>query len=395
MKNKTARHSMKKIISCLVLVLTATRLLAQSPVSSLMGSVRDSATGKPLGGVSVFLNSTSKGTVTHDDGSFILPGIPAGRYELIISVIGYATYVTEISTRHLPAQLKILLHTQASELAAVTVEPYLKDGWQKYGRFFLDNFIGTTENASSCSIKNKEVLRFRFYPKSRKLSVTAVEPLMIVNKALGYNLEYRLERFTCDYNTNIISFYGYPLFHEMIADDSDRLHRWEKKREYAYLGSMMHFMRSLYNGRLHDDGFIIEHETEVPNIEKARVKTVFVPSVTKTDSVPIDSLHHYWEILREPDYYIQKTKSFDNLVQSNPDQTKSFYFTGDFTVIFGIGRLGIAYTESSIEMMVPTPVEIEENGMYFPPGTILSKGNWARTEKIANLVPRDYTPPPL
>jgi hypothetical protein len=386
---------MKKIISCLLLFLTATRLLSQSPVSTLTGSIRDSATGKPLGGVSVFLNSTSKGTVTHDDGNFTLPGIPAGRYELIISAIGYATYVTEISTRHLPASLKILLRTQASELAAVTVEPYLKDGWKRYGRFFWDNFIGTTENASSCSIKNKEVLRFRFYPKSRKLSVTAVEPLVIVNKALGYNLEYRLEGFTCDYSTNIISFYGYPLFHEMTAEDSDHLHRWEKNREYAYLGSMMHFIRSLYNQRLREDGFIIEHEIEVPNVEKARVKTIFIPNVTKTDSIPIDSLHHYWEILREPDYYIQKTKSFDNLIHINPDQTKSFYFTGDFTVIFGIGHLGIPYTESEIEMMAPTPVEVEENGMYFPPGTLLSKGNWARTEKIANLVPRDYTPPPL
>jgi hypothetical protein len=386
---------MKYFLILLACLAATDTLTAQSPLSSLTGSVRDSATGKPLGGVSVFLNSTSKGAVTHDDGSFTLSGIPAGRYELIISAIGYATYLTEISTRHLPPSLKITLHTQASELAAVTVEPYLKDGWRKYGKFFLDNFIGTTENASSCSIRNKDVLRFRYYPKSRKLSVTAAEPLIIVNKALGYNLEYRLEGFTCDYSTNIISFFGYPLFHEMIADDSDRRQRWDKNRQLAYLGSMMHFIRSLYNGHLHEDGFIIEHQIEVPNIEKARVKGIFIPNVTKTDSIPVDSLHHYWEILRQPDYFLEKVKSYDDLVTVNPDQTKSFYFIGDFTVIFGIGHLGIPYTESSIEMMVPTPVEIEENGMYFPPGTLLSKGNWARTEKIANLVPQDYSPPSM
>lgn len=387
---------MKKILSLLLLaLLTVSRLSAQSSVSTLTGSVRDSVTGKALAGVSVFLNSTSKGTVTHDDGTFTLAGIPTGRYELIVSAIGYSTRLLEISTRHLPAFLKILLNTQASELAAVTVEPYLKDGWKRYGKFFWDNFIGTTDNASSCTIKNKDVLRFRFYPKSRKLSVTAVEPLIVVNKALGYNLEYRLEGFTCDYSTNIISYFGYPLFHEMIADNSDRQQRWEKNRQLAYLGSMMHFMRSLYSGRLHEDGFIVEHEVEVPNIEKARVKAIFIPNVTKADSIPIDSLHHYWAILRESDYFIQKVKNYDNLITANADQTKSFYFTGDFSVIFGVGHLGIPYTESSMEMMVPTPVEIEENGMYFPPGTLLSKGNWARTEKIANLVPRDYTPPPL
>jgi hypothetical protein len=385
---------MKKILPILLLaLLTVSRLSAQSPGVTLSGSVRDSATGKPIPGVSVFLNSTSKGTVTHDDGTFVLYGIPPGRYQLIISAIGYATLAAEITTRHLPPSLKITLHTQASELAAVTVEPYLKNGWKKWGKLFWDNFIGTTPNAADCKILNKDALRFRYYLKSRKLTVSAVEPLIIVNKALGYNLEYRLESFSFDWNTNIISYYGYPFFREMPTDDSGRQQKWESNRRYAYLGSMMHFMRSLYQGHLQQDGFIIEHEIQVPNIEKQRVKAVYIPNVTKTDSIPIDTLHHYWEILREPDYFVQKVKTYDSLVSLNPDQTRSFYFTGDFTVIYGNGHLGIAYTESSMELMYPTPIEIEENGSYYPPETLLSKGNWAKTEKIANLVPRDYYPP--
>ncbi len=383
---------MNKLIFYLALLLTTSRVIAQSPGSTLTGSVRDSATGKPIPGVSVFLNSTSKGTVTHDDGSFVLSGIPPGRYELIISAIGFATLQLEISTRHLPPVLKIALRTQAAELAVVTVEPYLKNGWKKWGQLFWDNFIGTTANASSCSIKNKEALRFRYYPKSRKLTVNAVDPLIIVNKALGYNLEYRLESFSVDFTTNIVSYYGFPFFREMTADDSDRQLKWDNNRLHAYLGSMMHFLRSLYLGRLQQDGFIIEHEIQVPNIEKLRVKVIYVPNVSKTDSIPIDTLHHYWEVLREPDFYVQKVKSYDSLVSMNPDQSRSFYFTGDFTVIYGNGHLGIAYTESAMELMYPTPVEIEENGSYYPLQTLLSKGNWAKTEKIANLVPRDYYP---
>jgi hypothetical protein len=385
---------MKKIFPILLLtLLTLSRLSAQSPGSTLIGSVHDSATGKPVPGVSVFLNSTSKGTVTHDDGTFAIYGIPPGRYELIISAIGYATIATEITTHHLPPSLKINLHTQAAELAAVTVEPYLKNGWKKWGKLFWDNFIGTTPNAADCKIINKDALRFRYYLKSRKLTVNAVEPLIITNKALGYNLEYRLESFSFDWTTNIISYYGYPFFREMPTDDTGRQQKWESNRRYAYLGSMMHFMRSLYQGRLQQDGFIIEHEIQVPNIEKQRVKAIYIPNVTKTDSIPIDTLHHYWEVMRQPDFYVQKVKTYDNLVSINPDQTRSFYFTGDFTVIYGNGHLGIPYTESSLELMYPTPIEIEENGSYYPPETLLSKGNWAKTEKIANLVPRDYYPP--
>src|SRR6202050_240715 len=222
---------MKKIVICLIIsLLTVSRLSAQSPGSTLSGSVRDSATGKPIPGVSVFLNSTSKGTVTHDDGAFAIYGIPPGRYELIVSAIGYATLVSEISTHHLPPSLRINLHTQASELAAVTVEPYLKNGWKKWGKLFWDNFIGTTENAADCKIVNKDALRFRYYLKSRKLTVNAVEPLIITNKALGYNLEYRLESFSFDWTTNILSYSGSPFFREMPTDDSRRQQKWESNR---------------------------------------------------------------------------------------------------------------------------------------------------------------------
>src|SRR6185312_1785434 len=89
----------------------------------LSGIIRDSANGKPLPGVSVFLNGTSKGTVTRNDGSFAL-AIPPGRYQRIASAIGYATSPTEISSRNLQQGLKISLHTAADELASVTVEPY-------------------------------------------------------------------------------------------------------------------------------------------------------------------------------------------------------------------------------------------------------------------------------
>ncbi len=96
---------MKKILPGLLLalpillltLLTVSRLSAQSPGVTLSGSVRDSATGKPIPGVSVFLNSTSKGTVTHDDGNFALYDIPPGRYQIIVSAIGYATLAAEIN----------------------------------------------------------------------------------------------------------------------------------------------------------------------------------------------------------------------------------------------------------------------------------------------------------
>ena len=45
--------------------------------------------------------------------------------------------------------------------SAVTVEPFLKDGWETWGQTFIEYLIGTIDNASRCTIQNKEVVHFR------------------------------------------------------------------------------------------------------------------------------------------------------------------------------------------------------------------------------------------
>jgi hypothetical protein len=382
---------MKKVLSLPIsLLFCLSCWIAGAQSSVLTGIIKDSANGKPLAGASVFLNGTSKGTVSRNDGGFVLQGFPQGRYELIISAIGYATYVTEINSHSLPPTLKISLHTAADELAAITVEPYLKDGWSKYGKTFLQYFIGTTGNASSCTIKNKNVLRFHFYLKSNKLSVTATEPLLIENRALGYELEYRLERFVCDFAANIVSYYGYPLFRDMLPDYDATKKKWETNRQLAYMGSMMHFMRSLYSHSVREEGFLVKYKVPVPNIEKKRVKEIYQFNLIPKDSIPIDTLHHYWEVLREPDYFVQTVTYPDGLLTIQKDQTRVMFFYDDCTVIYGNPKRGIAYTESSIRLINQQPIAIDENGSYYPQAEVLSLQNWSITQNISNLLPRDY-----
>jgi CarboxypepD_reg-like domain len=381
---------MKKVLSFpITLWLCLFCLTAQAQNSVLNGIIRDSASGKPLAGVSVFLNGTSKGTVTRADGTFSL-AIPPGRYELIASAIGYATYLEQFSSHNLPVMLKIALHNAAEELAEVTVEPYVKDGWKKYGKTFLQYFIGTTENASDCTIKNKEALRFHWYLKSNQLAVTAVDPLIIENKALGYDLEYRLERFVVDYSSHIVSYYGYPLFRDMPTDDIDKKKKWELSRQLAYMGSLMHFMRSLYAHRAYEEGFLVKYKTPVPNIEKKRVKEIYTPNITKTDSIPIDTLHHYWEVLREPDYFWAPAVDAEGLMTIQKDQTHVLFFYDSCTVIYGNPKRGIPYNESAIRLIDQQPVAIDENGSYYPQSEVLNLQTWSLTQNISNLLPRDY-----
>jgi hypothetical protein len=203
------------------------------------------------------------------------------------------------------------------------------------------------------------VLRFHYNPKRRKVTVSAFEPLIIVNQALGYTIEYRLENFSYNLSTDAFTFYGHPFYRKMTPRDSIQQQDWESNRQLAYLGSILHFMRSLYKGRLREEGFIVGHEVRSPN-RKKHTKTVY---------------------------------NYDSLVIINPDQSRSFNFIGDFTVSYSNADFGIPYTRSVLELLSPVSIRIKENGSYFPLLSLFMQGSWAKTQTVGNIVPIDYYPP--
>ncbi|RYY54582.1 MAG: carboxypeptidase-like regulatory domain-containing protein, partial [Chitinophagaceae bacterium] len=56
---------------------------------TISGTVVDVSTGQPVAGASVFINNTSKGTVSDRNGLFQLADLPEGQQELIVSSVGY------------------------------------------------------------------------------------------------------------------------------------------------------------------------------------------------------------------------------------------------------------------------------------------------------------------
>ena len=357
----------------------------------LSGTIVDSAGGTPLAGVSVFLNNTSRGTTTGAKGDFRLD-IPRGTFQLVFSAIGYTTRVIDVNGAHLPPPLHLLLHPKATELAAVTVEPYDKHGWAKWGKFFIENFIGTTENAADCKLRNHDVLRFYYSRRSNRLSVTATEPLQIDNYALGYTLTFQLEGFKTDFNNKYVQSFGYPYFQPMTPGNADREQYWAFKRRQAYTGSMLQFMRSLYGGHSITRGFLIQKEVTGPNAEKRRVKTIYRPDFQKPGSFPMDTLHYFWNVLRQPDVITwREVVPPDSIFKVAPDGSRELYFGTPLIVLFGVRQAaGSELKESGLKLVTPQPIKVEENGNYYPAQEVLSTGYWGQTEKICNLLPLDY-----
>jgi len=224
---------------------------------NITGKIVDSASKEPLIGASVYCQNTTVGTVTNKEGEFSLSLKPGG-YELIVSFTGYQTRqlrVSESTSRI--SDIEMLKEDKSLGEVIVKTSNEVKDGWEKYGSFFVEHFIGTTPNAAQTRLTNPEVLKFYLLKRSNKLRVLATEPLQIENRALGYNLRYQLDSFIYNYNTNINSYRGFCLYSEMDGDDSLKS-VWAANREKTYKGSKLNFMRSYYDSTLVEDGFTID-----------------------------------------------------------------------------------------------------------------------------------------
>ena len=199
---------------------------------TITGKVVDSTTKEPLFGASVFAQNTTSGTTTNREGEFSL-SLKSGGYELIVSFTGYQSREIRISNNdNNPLQIDMTKQEKAMEEVVIRSSNEVKDGWDKYGKFFLENFIGSTPNALQCSLQNPEAVHFYYYKKSEKLKVLATEPIVISNQALGYNLRYQLDSFMYYYKTQVSSYRGYCFFFDM--DSSFAKQRiWSANRKKA------------------------------------------------------------------------------------------------------------------------------------------------------------------
>ena len=79
---------------------------------------------------------------------------------------------------------------------------------------------------------------------------------MIVNNALGYKIQYRLDSFVYEYNTKASSYNGSAFYIETDTTETQKK-IWKANREKAYYGSRLHFMRCYYDSTLDENNFTI------------------------------------------------------------------------------------------------------------------------------------------
>jgi hypothetical protein len=397
----------------------------------LKGKVISEETQKPLASVSVYLNNTSLGTVTNEQGNFIITKIPSGKFRLVASCVGFETYVNLVDPRTLPKDFTISLKPKAEELQGFSVLPPEPDGWKKWGKLFTEIFIGNTPKSNDCKLTNPEVIKFRMNADNT-LTAYASEPLQIVNYALGYEIRYKLEEFQYDFNIKLVSYSGYALFTDMGIKHPNRMRRYEEERLETYKGSLMHFKRAFFANDLDVQGFEMRSLGNISNPEKDRAKRMFslhkdsvildtISSVAYTDPneispnkprhietntvMTVDSTDHFKKMLLQPDSVIShQLISSDSIGFAADSTVAGFYFKDSLEVLYKYKTIPNRYRVLSKDHKHETfpvsqfvfinkrPVYILNSGYHYKPYDLKITGYWAWSENMSTLLPFDYRP---
>lgn len=226
----------------------------RAQTTTLTGRVTDAATGAGLPFANVFINGTTKGTVTDEQGLYRLTAVPLGTIELVASYLGYQPARQSLRLENTRArEVNLALTSTGVTLDAVTVTIRKDKTWQRQMRTFERELLGGPPFGSLCEITNSHVLSFT--EEKGHLKAQAAEPLLIENKALGYKLRYELQYF--DYSKSITYYGGNSRFEEMQPENDRQAGRWRQNRMTAYQGSLRHLMTSLIAGTYEQEGFLM------------------------------------------------------------------------------------------------------------------------------------------
>lgn len=262
---------MKRTLAVLAVIAFASLCIpvAVHGQNTITGTVLDSLTQERLRYVTVYINGTTKGTVTDADGHFELKDVsyPA---TVIFSFVGYKPQAHDIVRN--PGHLSIELKPNIDLPEVVITGKKVK---RKDLSYFKSMFLGDDRWGRHATIRNENVIMIENTHYTRKVAVNdigyevdekvsvfnawASEPLIIDLPLLGYVLYVDLVYFTVEHigGNTLCDMLGYFYYKPYTIGKESKLVSFEKNRRQAYYNSSQHFLRSVYENRLEENGYIL------------------------------------------------------------------------------------------------------------------------------------------
>ncbi|WP_022822587.1 carboxypeptidase-like regulatory domain-containing protein [Hymenobacter norwichensis] len=394
----------------LFLLIDATSGWAQG---TLDGTIRDSLTQKPLELASVFLANTTYGASTNASGQFTIKDVPAGPYDLIVSYVGYKLFKRRITVRNGAQPLELPLTPSAQQLSGVTVRP--NPNRESDYRKFAETFLGRTSFSRQCRIRNPDAVLVAFDAEQNQLTASSPTFVQVDNAALGYRVKYYGLVFTLNFKQQYVSFYGWPVFEEMTPRNARQRQLWLTNREKAYRGSLTHFLKSVRNNDLAQQGFLVRKLRIVPNprfahtdsLRKALLRARRNQALTAAE---MDSISRWRQVPPNFSMLYMAERPIDSLRRAELTPERVYLRFPDYLQVsylreapdplyqpaqpFGAPPGSVARPTRQISLLTLTQPEVEilPNGQLVEPLAVLTDEYWA-FEKMGELLPLDYQPP--
>ena len=360
--------------------------------STIRGVVIDSLTQEPLPMATVYINGTTQGTTTDNDGRFELTDVylPA---TIIFSFVGYQPQALEFVRN--PGNLTVRLSTN-DELPEIVVSGKFNKNKKEDVEFFKSMFLGDDKWGKHATIKNeyalmfyntydsasytrKVVQPFMAYDNTvieirRTFTAWAAEPLIIDLPLLGYELYVDLVKFTVvedkvHTQSDMLGYFYYKPYERLKKRQAQGI---DENRRRAYYSSSQHFLRSFADNQLSENGYILSLPQSIKKSRK------YISSY-----IPVD-IGKYSSVLGDDMIQIHDLKDKKLRIRyyhNNDGSPMNFHEKGR-----GIHR----YSESWITLLKDTCT-------FFKDG-IVTDNNMAFTgdmskKKVASSLPADYCPP--
>jgi hypothetical protein len=257
---------------------------AQSAGSLVEGYVYDKLTQEVITGANVYLSETTLGDASDGEGYFRIPNVPSGRYELIISYIGYEIMAVEIEVGGGEKLfVEQALTKKMNDLGEVVIVSKPDREWERNLKRFERLFIGTTQNGVKTRIVNPEVLDFQT-ELSGILHARAEGELHILNLSLGYRIILNLTHFEWNYLTDSGTTLYFSRFVELKPSDETERLRWQTNRRDTYKYSPERFFKALVSGKYNPDYKVTGGKVILASKERTRAYRLFDGS---------DEIHKY------------------------------------------------------------------------------------------------------
>jgi len=242
----------------------------------LSGQVIDSKTSQPIPLAEIFISGTTKGCISDQNGYFNLK-VPFFPCTLVADHVSYDSFITALDGSK--NNLEILLKSTVVSIDEIKVTG--KSNRKRNLRFFYSHFI--IKHKNKIEILNDSVLYF----KSDKKEFIAYtnEPLIIINKILGYKTKLTIKKFQVTRakypngprlklkspsGSDYLQILGVYYYEDLKTNSLQEMLTYKKNRRLRYFGSERHFLKSVYQGNSKQQGFQLEIFPKNQNLKGIR-----------------------------------------------------------------------------------------------------------------------------